>query len=209
MPTIPTEIAPETPTPIAPTSDAAPTIVAPVTPTIMAPTPAAAPKPIIEEEIDEVIPLEKKNRQLYKIGIGLFIGTLIITGLIFYLRTQTISTVSEVEITPTQQPVVETTLPTLEIKILKRDEITLEILNGTSTSGLAGKTADEFKELGYKIGDVGNNDNIKSNQLFVKTEYADQLDNLLEDVKTILNITEISGEIDDLDSTARLILGGK
>jgi hypothetical protein len=46
------------------------------------------------------------------------------------------------------------------VQLAKDEGASLEILNGTYTAGLAGKTGDYFKSLGYNVANVGNPDKI-------------------------------------------------
>lgn len=156
------------------------------------------------------IPLEKKNSQLYHIGIALFIIILGLTGILLYLRgtatSQQAEQTEEIVATPvpTEAPTPE---PTPEIVQLEKSEITLEILNGTGVAGLAGSTSTTFENLGYTVESVGNADDTDANQLIVASKYAEQIEPLLEDVKSELGITKITQEDDDLNVVARIIIG--
>ena len=90
---------------------------------------------------------------------------------------------------------------------LKREEITLEILNGSGVSGAASEKAKVFEDLGYKIIKTGNAEATTGSRLYVKSEIEGLIDVLLKDVKDKLNISSVSGELKDSTASARIILG--
>jgi len=90
---------------------------------------------------------------------------------------------------------------------LERSEISLEILNGTDTTGLAGDTADTFKDLGYEISKIGNADDTVGNKLNINPDFEGKLGVLIGDVKQELGISSSSGDLTDSDASARIILG--
>ncbi|MEN8252797.1 MAG: LytR C-terminal domain-containing protein [Patescibacteria group bacterium] len=200
-PTVP-NTTPATTTVAAPT----PPTPTPASPTVPAPKTTNTPPNNKPDNENEVIPLEKKNSKLYRIGIILLMLILASTVSIFYIRTQTQTTIAEKEVNSDPTPKASLA-PTPEISSLEKNEISLEILNGTSTKGLAGKTAEKFEKLGYEIKKIGNADDAENHELHVKTEFANQLSKLLKDVKEELEIEEVTEKVDDLSSTARIILG--
>lgn len=90
---------------------------------------------------------------------------------------------------------------------LERGEITLVILNGSGVAGLAGHTTTIFEELGYTVSETGNADSTTGNELYINPEVEGMVDVLLEDVKSELNISSVSGELVDSEASARIILG--
>lgn len=60
--------------------------------------------------------------------------------------------------TPTPKPVKAKVTPTPKITVA-RSSVTVEILNGSGTAGLAGSLETELEDLGYKIESVGNAEN--------------------------------------------------
>ncbi len=158
------------------------------------------------------VPLEKKNKKLYAFGIVLFILTFVSTITIFVLRSQITTVDSNVTPNPSATPVFEVATPvptvTPQALALDREDIKLEILNGSGVSGLAGKTATIFKDLGYEIGTVGNTDLSTENKLYIRSGLTQaELKNLMEDVKSKLQIQTVTEEISDLDVDARIVLG--
>lgn len=185
------------------------------------PTPPPAQQPAAQpsaplnlpEEKEEEIPLEKKNNRIYITGIILSLIVLAATVGIFFYRLQqkeaesTEPVIEEVEVDEPEATEVE---EEEIVEQLEREDITLEILNGSSVAGLAGDTADTFEELGYKIGDVGNADDTVGNQLYLSEEAdEDSLEVLLDDVKEELGIKKVTGTLDDIEGTARIVLGSE
>jgi len=91
----------------------------------------------------------KKGLKILVIVIVIFIA-----GAAYYLLSGP-SIDREIEVTPTPAREVSPT-PTLMVEEVVRDEITINILNGTGISGAAGDLRDELEGLGYSNIEVGN-----------------------------------------------------
>lgn len=115
---------------------------------------------------------------------------------------------SKKESTPTPTPSVSAE-PTPTPQALNRDEWFLEVLNGSGVTGAAKKLADQLKELGYPVVKVGNadRDDYTSHQFFVKKELEDSVDLVILDIKDIIKIASLSGELTDSTASARIIIG--
>src|SRR3990167_3214318 len=99
-----------------------------------------------ERPLEEEVPLEKTNKRLFSIGIIIFLLIFGLTGWTLYLTSRfnpetEIKTETTSEVTPTPQ----------EQNQLTKEEISLEILNGSGVSGLGAKAAKTFEDLGYKV----------------------------------------------------------
>lgn len=154
------------------------------------------------------VPLEVINKRLYVVGLALLIIVLLSTGSIFYFRT-TLKLAKEEE-TPIVETQSEAEIPisTPEpLAVLKRSEITLDVLNGSGTAGKAGSVADEFSALGYQIFEIGNTEATEGNQLYINPKIEGDFKNLLSDVEDVLKIASSSGDLLDSTASARVILG--
>ena len=155
-----------------------------------------------ERPLEEEVPLEKKKKRLFSIGIIIFLLIFGLTGWTLYLTSRfnpetEIKTETTSEVTPTPQ----------EENQLTKEEISLEILNGSGVSGLAAKAAKTFEDLGYKVVKTGNSERVEANMLYVDARLEDRLDILLEDVEAQLKISSISGELTASTASARLVIG--
>ena len=159
-----------------------------------------------ERPLDEEVPLEKTNRKLFTAGLIVVLFIFGVTGWVFYLTNRYAEKTTQEEITleegTTEEPTA-TPAPTQ----LEREEITLEILNGSGVAGAAGDAAEIFEALGYEDVEVGNADETEGNELYISSDVEDLIDVLLEDVEEELDISSISGELDDSDVSVRIILG--
>ncbi len=110
--------------------------------------------------------------------------------------------------TPTPSPAPGAT-PSPTPKPLNRSEWSFEILNGSPVTGEAKKIADKLKALGYPVVKTANadKDTYTSNQFFVKKELEDSVDLVVTDIKDIIKIASISGELKDSTASARIIIG--
>ena len=157
-----------------------------------------------ERPLEEEVPLEKTNKKLFSLGVIVFLVIFGLTGWTLYLTSRFApETEIETEITSEATPA-----PEAETQ-LKREEISLEILNGSGVSGLAAKTAKIFEDLGYKVVSTGNSDREQESRLYLDPALTDKLDVLLEDVKVKLEISSVSGELKNSTASASIILGAK
>jgi len=180
----------------------------PVQPTpTTTPTPPPTPEetPSEETEEDNEVPLEKRNTKLYIIGIVLSILVMGATAGLFYFRSKQAEKEAESVETGVEEVVEPTATPTPSS--LSREEISLEILNGSGVAGAAAEVASIFELLGYEIIEIGNADETEGNQLYVDSDLEDLLDQLLEDVEEELDISSVSGKLTGSTASARIILG--
>lgn len=153
------------------------------------------------------VKLEITNQRLLVLGIVVGAAIILTTATLFFLRTRVeLQDFNEQEVieeestpAPTAEPIV--------VDILSVEEITLEILNGSGITGLAGDTADEFADLGYSDVEIGNADEQEETVIIASNDYSEEeLENLLDDTRRRLGVNEIS-EFSDLNTVARIILG--
>ena len=159
-----------------------------------------------ERPLEEEIPLEKTNHKLFTAGLIVVLLIFGITGWVFYLTNRYAQKTTQEEIA-LEEGITEESTPTPAPTQLEREEITLEILNGSGVAGAASAMAEIFEELGYEGVEIGNADETEGNEMYVGSDIEDLIDVLLEDVEEELNISSISGELDDSTASARIILG--
>lgn len=137
----------------------------------------------------------KKDSKLNKkLLIFIIIGILIVIGVVFLLKEPNI----EVEPTqaPTETPVQEQNpTPTETPEPIDKENISIQVLNGTGISGQAGYLKDQLQSLGYSDVEVGNADeqDYEETQVTyssslddrVKQELTDRLKTIYEDVKEV------------------------
>ena len=144
-------------------------------------------------------------------GVGLFVFLIIfgLTGWAFYLKSVWLPKETVSEVVTEASPIPNTTPePEKIVELLTREEISLDVLNGSGVSGLAGKTATTFEELGYEIGEIGNADDVETTELYIQEDLEEQLGNLLDDVKEELGVASVSGYLDsDVESMGKIVLG--
>lgn len=159
-----------------------------------------------ERPLEEEAPLEKTNRKLFVAGLIVVLFVFGVTGWVFYLTDRYAEKTTQEEIT-LEEGTTEEPAATPASTQLERGEITLEILNGSGVAGAAGDAAEVFETLGYEDVEIGNADETEGNKLYVSSDIEDLIDVLLEDVEEELDISSISGELDDSTASARIILG--
>lgn len=164
---------------------------------------------IADEELSD-IPEEKSSKKIFIVIILIAVLVAGVAGGIYYFRSKQSSP------TPTTEDQVDEKAEdkqeeepevTSAPDQLEREEISLDILNGSGVAGLASSTANEFRELGYEIVEIGNAENIVENELYVNPEVEGLIEILMEDLEEKLDISSVSGELEDSTASARIILG--
>lgn len=131
---------------------------------------------------------------------------LIIAVAVYFLRGG--STVFKSQPSPTPLAT-STSTPLSTPKSLVRSEWSFEVLNGTKTAGEAKRIADKLVKLGYKVIKVGNADKNTyiNTEFYVQKGLEDKLNLVVSDLKDIIMIASISGELKDSTASARIIIG--
>lgn len=181
-----------------------------------------------ERPTEEYVPIKRsfiinKNSELKyeqkadaggKIGRGIVLLLcffVVLAGTGFLLQkmgifSKTNSAQSTPAVSPTPSPSPSPVVPTLN-----RSEWFIEVQNGTKTAGAAKKIADKIKTLGYNISKTGNadKDNYSKSQLFVRSEFKDQIDLVIADLRDIIKIASVAGELKEGTASARIIIGAE
>lgn len=99
--------------------------------------------------------------------------------------------------------------PTPKPKTLNQSEWSFEVLNGSGVSGEAKRIADALKDLGYQVVKVGNadRDDYSAHEFFVQKDLQEDVNLVVSDIKDIIKIASISGELKDSSASARIIIG--
>lgn len=101
------------------------------------------------------------------------------------------------EPTPTNKPVFD------------KSDWSLEILNGSGVTGAAKKIAERLQTFGYPVVKTGNadKDNYSQTQIFIKKSLQDRAELIIADLKDIIKIASVAGELQDSTASARIIIG--
>lgn len=137
-----------------------------------------------------------------KILIIIVVLILLLTGGYFVVR-------RTIQPAPVTTPAsVPTPVPTSR-PVLNRSDWSLEILNGSGVTGAAKKIADKIQALGYPVTKTGNadKDNYSLSQILVKEKLQDQVELVIADLKDIIKIASVAGELKEGTASARIIIG--
>lgn len=159
-----------------------------------------------KDSLEEKVPPEKKDRKLFTTGLIVVLFIFGVTGWVFYLTNRFTEKTTQ-ETTADVVGIAKESTPTPVQTQLTREEISIEILNGSGVSGAASRAAGIFEELGYQMVEIGNADETEGNELYVNSEVENLIDVLLGDAEDELDISSVSGELDDSTASARIILG--
>lgn len=149
----------------------------------------AAPVEVIEEEV------EKTNYLWIIIPTALLVGALV-GGLITYF-----SGISKLDInspTPspiaTTEPVVESTPSATPASTIKREDLKVQVLNGSGISGEASKAKTLLEGLGYKNVDTGNasSSDFAQTEISIKVASKDALATVIKDLSSKYSAVEAS-----------------
>lgn len=158
-----------------------------------------------EEEIGHQ---KRAVRGVFGIGVIIFLLIFGLTGWAFYLKTVWLPSETTSEVLVAEATPLPTSTPQPTLAPLNREEISLEILNGSGVPGLAGKTATMFEDLGYSVPEVGNGNTVASTEVYVQEELEERLSLLMDDLLENLNVSSVAGYLDEDDEvTARVVLG--
>lgn len=93
--------------------------------------------------------------------------------------------------------------------VLNRSDWSLEILNGSGVTGAARKVADKIQALGYPVTKTGNadKDNYSVTQILVKSDLQSQVELVVADLRDIIKIASVAGELKEGTASARIIIG--
>jgi hypothetical protein len=112
---------------------------------------------------------------------------------------------------PTPKTEKKTTLtPTKALIKLKRQDLKIQVLNGSQTAGLAKKTKEFLEKLGYQEIDIGNADNneYKATKISLTSVKKDYFSLLVDDLKDDYQISSQPGELKkDSDYDVVIIIG--
>lgn len=161
----------------------------------------------LREGIRDDVPLERTNARLYYLGIVVFVLLIGVTVTLLVVRANAgeEAALEEEAVDVVVDEVIITPEPAKPVAV-RREEIRLDIANGAGVAGLAGETAEEFEALGYPIGEIGNAEKQSGSTLETDLSRA-EAEFLLEDVRSELGITKISGGLSESEADARIILG--
>ena len=147
---------------------------------------------------------DKVDKKLFLLGASVFVGTVIFCSLAFFLFFKTPEPqkeiVTEVKTTPTPTPVVP---------MFKREEWSLEVLNGSGVVGLAKKVASQLEDVGYVIKSTGNasKKDYSITQISISVnKSASEAAAFLLDMKKELGVGTISAELTG-NFDAQIIVG--
>ncbi len=157
----------------------------------------------------EQIRVKTSSHKSPKRIIFIILVVIILAGIGFLLF-KTRSSIKRLVLRPAPTPVpTQTPASTQAPKLLQRSEWSLEVLNGSGSTGLAKKIAEKIKALGYPVVKTGNAD--KSSyvvtQVLVKKGWEDKLDLVIADLKDTIKIASFAGELKNSTASARIIIG--
>jgi hypothetical protein len=153
--------------------------------------------PVVDDSVQEVImeEREKTNYLWIIIPTALLIGALV-GGLITYFSG--LSKINDEMPTPTPMatitPQVEPTPTASSSASFKREELKIQVLNGSGVSGAAGKAKTLLESLGYKDIDTGNASmsDLAQTEVAVKDTAKDFIDLIIKDLSKNYSATESS-----------------
>lgn len=162
-------------------------------------TPKETPKAELQTEVSKVEPVElvdvaeKTNYLWIIVPTALLVGALV-GGLITYfsgiskLNSEPVSPTPVASITPS----VEATPTASPSSTLKKDDLKVQILNGSGVSGAAGKVKTLLEGLGYKLIDTGNASmsDLAQTEVSLKDSKKDYFNEIIKDLSKSYTATE-------------------
>jgi hypothetical protein len=156
---------------------------------------------------DTGIKLEQKNSGKKWGGILLVLGIITIAAILGFIFFQMRGLVGTSQPSPEPSP---TPIPSPSPEpVLQRSDWSFEILNGSGASGAAKNIAAKVQELGYRVVKTGNADksNYADTQILVQKDLLEKVDLIAADLKDVIRIATVAGELKDSTASARIIIG--
>lgn len=158
---------------------------------------------------------------LIGLAVGLFAGLLVGGGVFYFRRSRANKTedIAQSSPLPTSQPSEEESeeeaeqevTPTPEpTQTVDKQDLAIQILNGSGAPGAAGEGRDYLQNLGYENISVGNADSYayEQTEVYVKEEMKGMLETMIEDLKEEYELEVQSEYLDeDSDYDIRIIIG--
>jgi hypothetical protein len=169
-------------------------------------------KPIVRHITEEEVPMEKRNKRVFVAGTMVALVTIFMTGGVFALKIyhdevlkNAVSQIDEkdanlVELSESVE--VETT-----DQVMAKNEIKIEILNGSGVSGRAGKVASELNKLGYDLTTVGNEKITKLTRVEVRPGSLIDQESLEKDINSVIGKVVVGTLTEMASYDLRIILG--
>lgn len=112
---------------------------------------------------------------------------------------------------PSKIPTSAKPLSPTPANIIDKADVKIQVLNGTSVRGLAGKTSEYLKEKGYKNIDTGNADNFSytKTQIRIKNDKKEYLDTVINDLKEDYKIGETYSDLENSSEYDVIIIIGQ
>ncbi len=147
-------------------------------------------------------PEEKTSNKLFKVSMFVLLLLLLANAVFFFFLIRNLQKPAPAK--PTA--VVSTATPAPEVD---KSEWIFEVLNGSGVAGAAGIVADGLTSAGYSVVKTDNADtsDYSETQILVKSVLKDKVDLLITDLKDIVKISTVAGELTDSTASARIILG--
>lgn len=154
---------------------------------------------------EEEIPIERKNRISYLLGIGFLATVFTATSLIFifynsdWKKQKTLTLTLDISPSP---------LPT-SIPAFNPQNWSVEILNGSGRGGVAKDAAGKINLLGFPIASISNaaNSKYKGVSVYLSSSLSPFENQFMEKIKSVYPDASVSGMLNEGTNSARIIIG--
>lgn len=157
---------------------------------------------------DTGIKLEQKSSSRKSGKAFLIIGLIFIAAILGFIIFQFRGLVGTSQPSPEPTPALIPS-PSPEQPVLQRSDWSFEVLNGSGVTGEAKKVADKLQALGYQIVKTGNADknSYSKTQISVQKDLLEKIDLVVADIKDVIKVASVAGELKDSTASARIIIG--
>lgn len=185
-------------------------------PTTPEESPETMPVSLVEEGKRLGFPASLKNNKLFLVGLVAAILVLTGGGIFLYRKksAKIPSTPEVAQATPSPQTEAEVTPeeePTPTIETLNREDLKLQVLNGSGVAGTASKAKEFLEGLGYKDVDAGNADsyNYEETEISIREDKKDYLELLTDDLSEKYTLAEETKTLDEESEFGVIVILGK
>lgn len=150
---------------------------------------------------------EGKRQNLGRIIVFVIIGLLVVGGAVFaFNRFRGASPT----VSPSPSPFVTPEISPSPEPELKREDLTLQVLNGSGTPGAAGTAREYLEGLGYNVAAVGNAEtfDFQETLIRIKDRRRDYLELLRPDLEEEYEVGDAETLDEDSEYDAVIVIGG-
>lgn len=155
----------------------------------------------------EESPVEAQNRWIYRAGIFVTIGIMVVSVGIWVMAHGVVQAPSA---GPTPTPIV-TAIPSPQaVLVVDKSAWVFDVYNGSRVPGKAGAVAGQIRALGYQVATVGNADKIRTGSVLrVRPAVSSSLVHVIQELSAVVSIGTSSADLSGTTTASAVLTIGR